>query len=152
MGGVSARVEPAVNVKVPLALPALFVTVTLMGYDPASGVVPEIVPESASMVIPAGSPVAANLSGAWPVAGIVKRNGLPGREPTTVGCWIRGVAGALSIEIVMSVWAASAGVDRSIAPAATTAIGQQLTAILRADLVFSIGGSFLKIEPGWFGS
>jgi hypothetical protein len=71
MGGVSARVAPATIVSVAFALPIAFVAVIVNGYDPAVGVVPEIVPEFASRDRPAGIPVAANVSGARPVTGTV---------------------------------------------------------------------------------
>ena len=47
-----------------MAVPDAFVTVTLTGYDPAAGVVPVMVPVSAAMVSPIGSPEATNESGA----------------------------------------------------------------------------------------
>jgi hypothetical protein len=94
-------------------------------------------------VRPAGNPVAANLSGACPVVGMVKRNGLPGMEPTKVGCWIRGVAGALSIEMVMSVCAAKAGADSNVAQAAAI-VSLRLGADRRAELLIVPGG-FLPI-------
>jgi hypothetical protein len=126
MGGVSASVEPAVNVKVAVALPEPLLTVTLMGYDPATGVVPEIVPEVASMASPAGSPAPSNFRGACPVAEIVYRRGLPGMEAMTIAPLIRGVAGAGVVEMVMSVVAANAGTVRAMAVADTSAAFRQL--------------------------
>ena len=41
-----------------LALPLPFMTVTATGYEPAAGAVPEMIPELASSVRPAGNPVA----------------------------------------------------------------------------------------------
>src|SRR5690349_13191411 len=79
-----------------------------MGYEPAAGVVPEMIPVSAVSVSPAGIPVAVKSSGAAPVAGIANTNGVVGREPTTNGARKRGVAGAASIEMV-TVDCASAG-------------------------------------------
>ena len=73
---------------------------TLTGYDPAAGVVPVMVPVSAAMVRPIGSPVAENESGACPVAGIVNRNGVAGRAAQRNGACNSGVAGAGVIEMV----------------------------------------------------
>src|SRR5450631_2445829 len=120
MGGVSANVEPAFNVKVRLALPEPLLTVRLMAYVFAAGVVPEIVPDVASIASPVGSPVASNLSGACPVADTVYRSGLPVTAPTRPPPRIRGVAGAAAVEMVMSVCAAKAG-DANAAE--NTAIG-----------------------------
>ena len=58
MDGVRASVPPAVMVSVALALPLPFMTVTATGYEPAAGVVPEMIPELAFRVRPAGNPVA----------------------------------------------------------------------------------------------
>src|SRR5437868_1054834 len=95
-------------VRLAVAVPAPFVTVTETGYEPATGVVPEIVPDAASMVRPAGRPLAANASGACPVAATVYRNGLPAMAPMSPELEIRGLAGGAVIEMAMSVCAARA--------------------------------------------
>jgi len=73
------------------------------------------------MASPLGNPVAAKVRGACPVAAIVCRKGLPGIEPTTVAPLIRGIAGGLSIEMVMSVCAAKAGADGIVAHSTASA-------------------------------
>src|SRR2546423_2140874 len=108
MGGVSASVSPDLIVRVAVAVPAAFVAVIVTGYDPAAGEVPVMMPVAASMVSPAGRPVAVNVSGACPVVGTVNRNGLAALVPVSAGPRIRGAAGGAVIEIVMSVVAASA--------------------------------------------
>jgi hypothetical protein len=133
MGGVSASVEPAFNVNVPLAVPEPLLTVTLMGYVPAAGVVPEIVPEVASMASPVGRPAASNVNGACPVAEIACKNGLPGTEPMTDAPRIRGVAGAGVIEIVMSVWAPNAEALCPDAITETTANQQRHVIVTRSE-------------------
>jgi hypothetical protein len=78
MAGVSEMVVEAVTAYVAVADPDPLLAVTATGYDPASGVVPLIVPVLEERVRPDGRPVAVKESGACPVAGIVKRKGVPG--------------------------------------------------------------------------
>jgi hypothetical protein len=95
------------SVYVPVALPVLFVTVTLTGYDPDAGAVPEMMPPVA-IASPAGKPVAENASGACPLAGIVNRNGVDAFAPMVNGPWSRGVAGAGVMEMLTVVCARAA--------------------------------------------
>src|SRR5947208_12447142 len=120
MGGVSASVLPATSVYVALALPDPFVTVTAIGYEPAAGVVPEMIPVDAAIVTPPGSPVALKVSGACPVAGIENSSGVVGRAPNVSGPCRRGVAGGAVMEIAIVVWARAAP-DRPSAAVTTNA-------------------------------
>lgn len=86
-------------------MPDAFVTVTATGYEPAAGMVPEMMPVDAAMVSPLGRPVAVNVSGACPVAGMAKRKGVAGEAAAENGPCSRGVAGAAVIEIMMVVCA-----------------------------------------------
>ena len=105
MGGVGARVVPDIRVYVAVAVPAELVTVTLKAWEPAAGVVPVMIPVLAASVSPVGNPLAENVNGACPVAGIANKRGVAGVEPKANGPWSRGVAGGAVIEIMMVVWA-----------------------------------------------
>src|SRR5450432_3884365 len=89
MGGVCAKVSPDTKLNACCALPLPFETVIVTGYVPAAGVVPLIVPVAAAKVKPDGRPDAANVNGAWPVAAIVYKKGVPGRAANTGAPWIR---------------------------------------------------------------
>src|SRR5437763_16261758 len=65
-----------------------------------------MMPVLPAIVSPVGRPVAENGRGAWRVAGMANRNGVPGLAPTTKGGWMRGVAGGAAIEMVIVVVAA----------------------------------------------
>jgi hypothetical protein len=84
---------------VPVVLPTEFVTVTVMAYDPAAGVVPASVPV-VDIVTPEGSPVAAKDRGDCPVAPTVNRSGLAGFDENTVAPTICGLAAGAVIDIV----------------------------------------------------
>src|SRR5580765_1455825 len=65
-----------------------------------------MMPVLPAIVSPVGRPVAENVSGVCPVAGMANRNGAPGLAPTTKGGWMRGVAGGAAIDMVIVVVAA----------------------------------------------
>jgi hypothetical protein len=120
MGGVGASVVPDIRVYVAVAVPAELVAVTVKAWEPAAGVVPVMIPVLEASVRPVGNPVAENVNGACPVAGIANKRGVAGVDPKVNGPWSRGVAGGVVIEIMMVVWAcalpatARANAERSI--------------------------------------
>ena len=74
-------------------------------------------PVCGSTFNPAGRLSTANSIGRWPVAGIVNRNGWPGRTPKTLAPLILGVAGGLGVRITAS-WRSRRRGDRGLRPRA----------------------------------
>ena len=56
--------------------------------------VPVMMPVAGSSCSPGGKPSAAKVMGRWPLAGMVKRKGEPGRAPKILGPLMRGVGEA----------------------------------------------------------
>ena len=81
------------------AAPSLFSARSVTVNSPAVGKVPVRRPVWESSISPDGRGVAENLMGRSPVAGIMNKNGEPGRTPKTLAPLIRGAAGAAGVRI-----------------------------------------------------
>jgi hypothetical protein len=64
-----------------------------------------MMPVLAASVSPAGSPVAENMSGACPEAGIANKNGVAAFDENVNGAWSSGAAGGGVIEMLIVVCA-----------------------------------------------
>ncbi len=84
--------------------------------------VPEMIPVAAVIASPAGSPVAENVSGVCPVAGIENTSGVAARAANVNGPCSRGAAGAAVIEMVMVDCARAAPAVDIATPSAIPAI------------------------------
>ena len=102
MCGVRASVSPQTILNFRSACPRAFLARNVTTYSPRSLSEPVIWPVCGSTFNPAGRSSTANSIGRWPVAGMVNRNGCPGRTPKTLAPLIRGVAGGLGVRITAS--------------------------------------------------
>src|SRR6185312_3983786 len=90
MGGVSTIFSPTTILKARDVSPALFLAWSVTLYSPGLLSDPEILPDSRSILTPAGRWSAENLTGRSPVAGMVNSIGWFGRTPKTFGPLMRG--------------------------------------------------------------
>src|SRR6185312_10774870 len=100
IGGVSAILSPTIILNFRFVFPSAFFARNVTVYSPFLSRRPEMRPDSASTRSPLGKSSTAKLIGRSPVAGIVNRNGEPGRTPKTSAPLILGERGAAGVRII----------------------------------------------------